>query len=166
MAQEKIKKVRFKQADLPPVLVTEEGYVLRYRVVSEDKNRTSHWSPIVTVKPNYTYVTQNIDFNSSGNLATSVWDAVKIQKDSNDITTAYEYDVWIRWDRGDDGDWIYKQVLQGNSISSVQPSTYTKNGIVQGSAPNKYSIEVYLKGNTASRNSSFLLVYEDGPHTV
>ena len=44
-----IKKIRVEQDSLPTINSTTEKYDIRYRIVSEDKNRTSHWSPIVTL---------------------------------------------------------------------------------------------------------------------
>lgn len=151
MAQEKIKKVRFKQATLPPLIAGEEGYVLRYRIVSEDKNRSSHWSPIQTIKPNYQYTLGTISNDKQGSIVSVVWDAVVINKDNNIIANEQEYDVWVRWDRNDGGDWISKQRINGTNISLLIPETYTKANIVQGSAPNKFSIEVYMKGSPITR---------------
>jgi len=37
-----IYKVRVKQSDLPPVPV-EDKHLVRFRIVSVDENRTSHW---------------------------------------------------------------------------------------------------------------------------
>lgn len=39
------KKIIIKPEDLPPIDANEKGYVLRYRIVSEDKSQLSHWSP-------------------------------------------------------------------------------------------------------------------------
>lgn len=151
MAQEKIKKVRFKQTTLPPLIAGEEGYVIRYRIVSEDKNRYSHWSPIETIKPNYQYTLGTVSSEKQGTIVSVVWDAVVINKDGNFIVNEQEYDLWVRWDRGDSGDWISKQRLSGTSISLLIPETYTKSNVVQSSAPNKFSIEVYMKGSPVSR---------------
>jgi hypothetical protein len=166
MVDNGIKQTRIKKADLPAINIDVEGYTLRYRIISEDKNRTSHWSPLETIRPEYTYVSGAIEFNSSGNIITSVWDPVKINKDLVTIDTASEYDIWVRFDKNDSGDWFYKQRIQGNSITIVHPTTYKKNGIVQAQPPNKYSIEVYLVGTPVSRDSSLLRVYQDGPNTV
>jgi hypothetical protein len=166
MADTGIKKTRIKKSDLPPIDINVEGYAIRYRILSEDKNRVSHWSPVEKLQPGYTFVSGEINFNSSGGIVTSIWDPVRINKNSILVDTAFEYDVWVRFDRNDSGDWAYKQRVQGNSINIIHPETYTINGVVQGSSPNKYSIEVYLVGNIVSRDSSFLRVYQDGPHTV
>lgn len=166
MADLGIKKIRIRQKNLPTIDVNEEGYILKYRVVSEDKNRTSQWSPTLVVQPNYNYVAGDISFNKSGQVATLAWDSVSIQKDGIEIRKAHEFDIWLRWDRSDNGDWIYKQRIDGANISFPIPNTYTINGVVQGSAPNKLSAEIYLKGTPITRESALLLVYEDGPHTV
>lgn len=166
MADSGIKKTKIANEDLPAINVTEQGYVVRYRIVSEDKNRVSHWSPIQIIKPEYTYVVGNIDFNKAGNVGTLVWDSVSIQKNGNEIRKAHEFDIWLKWDRSDNGDWLYKQRIDGGSISFPIPTTYTINGVVQGSEPNRLSIEIYLKGTPITRDSAFLLVYEDGPHTI
>jgi len=166
MTNDIIKQVRILQKDLPSINTNIEGYSLRYRVLSDDKNRSSHWSPIITLSAGYTYTSGSISFNKNGSIAQQAWDAVTISKDDNIIKQAHEYDIWVKWDRNDGGDWIYKQRIDGTSISFPIPSTYTINGIVQGSIPNRLTTEIYLKGDPISRTSSFLLVYTDGPHTV
>jgi hypothetical protein len=166
MVDSGIKKIKISQKDLPPINSEIEGYSVRYRVVSEDKNRTSQWSPIVQINPGYTHSAGEIVFNKTGSIAQLAWDAVTILKDGNVIRKASEYDVWVKWDRNDNGDWIYKERITGTSVSFPIPTTYKINGVVQASLPNKLSTEIYLKGNPVSRDSSFLLVYDDGPQTV
>jgi hypothetical protein len=166
MSDSGIKKIQIGQNVLPPINSEIEGYSVRYRVVSDDKNRTSQWSPTITLQPDYTYTIGSISFNKNGSIAQQAWDPVSILINGNEIRKAHEYDIWIKWDRNDGGDWIYKQRIDGTNISFPIPSTYTIGGIIQGSAPNRLSTEIYLKGNPISRNSSFLLVYEDGPHTI
>jgi len=46
MADANIKKTRILKSTLPPVDHDTLKYNTRYRIISEDKNRTSHWSPI------------------------------------------------------------------------------------------------------------------------
>ena len=166
MADQGIKKIRIKQDNLPSIDVNEEGYILRYRVVSDDKNRISQWSPINIIQPNYTYVVGSIEFNKAGSIASLAWDSVSIQIDGNEIRKAHEFDVWLKWHRSDNGDWIYKQRIDNGNISFPIPNTYTINGIVQASPPNRLNVEIYLKGNPINRDSSLLLIYEDGRHTI
>lgn len=246
MSDPGIKQYRIPILDMPPISSITEGYSLRYRIVSEDKNRTSHWSPVYLIVPDYTFVSNQIKFSSGGQTATFTWDAVVILKDtktvnsiinkqlSGDIATlttdgahymsvgdwvtvenvdsvfngvykisavttdtfsyykdngnivstpvspagtfksmafirnAVEYDVWVRWDRNDGGDWLYKERIESNTISLPHPPTYTKNGAIQPSSPNRVSVEIYLKGYPISRGDGavgspttpFLKVYQ------
>ena len=166
MATENIKKIVIKQSDLPPLMVENEGYVFRYRIISDDQNRRSHWSPIKNIKPQFTFVSKTIHHSKTGDVSTVIWDSVVIKKDTNIIKQADGYDVWLRWGRNSDGDWIHYGTITNSSVSLVIPSTYTVNDIVQGSPPNRLSVEVYLKGNPITRSSSFLRVYQGGPYTV
>jgi hypothetical protein len=231
-----IKKAKVVVAELPAISSETEGYSLRYRIISEDKNRVSHWSPLYLLKPEYTFVPGSIKFSSTipeevelSKVINISWDSVTILKDTATIqqinnkalstkvatlTTsgahymkvgdwvtvsgvdstfngtyelvavtsntfsyykdnvnisstavsplgtykrnsliqkAKEYDIWVRLDRNDGGDWIYKQRIDGTSISLPQKSIYTINGVVQASAPNKISIEIFLKGYPITR---------------
>jgi hypothetical protein len=224
-----IKKAKVLVADIPPISSETEGYSLRYRVVSEDKNRVSHWSPLYLIKPEHTFVPGSIKFSSGNQVANVTWDAITILKDtatvqqinnkvlSSDIATlttsgahymktgdwvtisgvdstfngtyqltsvtantfsyykdtgnvsstvvtplgtyktnsiirkASEYDIWVRWDRNDGGDWVYKERITSTSISFPNASTYTINNVIQASAPNRLSIEIFLKGFPISR---------------
>lgn len=166
MANEIIKKARILENRLPAINSVTEGYEIRYRVISEDKNRTSHWSPIFLVKPEYTYVPGTIHHTKAGDVSTVAWNSVEIKKGTTLIKEAMSYDVWVRWDRGDGGDWEYRSRIDTSSIALITPSTYKIGGIVQGSAPNKLSVEIYLKGFPISRSTTFLRVYQGGPWTV
>ena len=52
MADAGIKKVIIKKSSLPALDNNKVAYIFRYRIVSEDKNRTSQWSPINLVLDN------------------------------------------------------------------------------------------------------------------
>jgi hypothetical protein len=65
--------------DLPPVIRLHTdvyGYLTRYRVISEDRNRFSAWSPVIDVP---VYNLENLpsqvqlDINVSGNTISAVW---------------------------------------------------------------------------------------------
>lgn len=159
MSDKNIKKIVIKNSDLPDILAKDEGYLVRYRVVSQDKNRLSHWSPIKLIIPDYTFDAGTIRHTSSGQVSTFVWDSVSIKKNDNLVRQAHEFDIWVRFDRNDSGDWIYKQRVDGNSYSLPHPSEYKIDGVVQASAPNRVSIEIYLRGTPITRSYSFLKVY-------
>lgn len=166
MADPGIKKAAVEQARLPEISVPAEGYFLRYRIISEDRNRISHWSPIFLLQPNYTYQSGNTAIGKQADHVNLIWDPVQILKDNNFIRNAVEYDIWLKWDRGDNGDWIYAERLEGNSATFIIPNTYSVGGVVQSHKPNKLTAEIYLKGQPITRDSSFLQVYVIGPETI
>jgi hypothetical protein len=49
MSNPVVKKVIIKREDLPAFNGVLQSYLVRYRIVSEDKNRSSHWSPYYSV---------------------------------------------------------------------------------------------------------------------
>lgn len=252
MADPGIKQLRIPITDMPPLNSITEGYSVRYRIVSEDKNRFSHWSPVYLIKPEYIFVPGQIGHSGNSTITSVDWDSVVIlktistvqditnkslnddlatlttesahymnvgdwvtvsgvdstfngtyqinaitantfsyYKDNSNIAStpvtpsgtykknslvrkASEYDVWVKWDRNDGGDWLYKERITTTSISFPVPNIYTINGAVQPSAPNKVSIEIYLKGYPVERGDGtpldtgtpFLKVYEILNHTV
>ena len=166
MSNEIIKKVKVLQADLPTIKSADESYDVRYRIVSEDKNRQSHWSPIFNIQPNYTYVPGNIRINSAG-LTTVAWDPVTVKIGTTVVRQAKDYDVWVKWSKSNaDGDWIYAERISGTSISLVHPTTYFLNGVNQAQAPDRLTVEIYLKGTPVSRDYNNLLVYSPAIHTI
>ena len=86
---EPIKQIRIPKNQLPPVGDNNE-YVLRYRLISEDKNRTSHWSPIFIAEG------QPLDTVSgalvvNGDISTVVW---------GDEINRPKYDIFVKFDGG------------------------------------------------------------------
>ena len=224
-----IKKAKILRADLPAISSETEGYSIRYRIVSEDKNRVSHWSPVYLIKPEHTFVVGSVRFSSGNQIANFTWDAATVLKDiatvqtinnkvlhskiatlttagahymkigdwvtisgvdatfngtyqltavtantfsyykdhgniasaavsplgtykrNSEISKTNEYDIWVRWDRNDGGDWTYKERVAGTTVSFPHQSTYTINNVVQSSAPNRISVEIYLKGYPIKR---------------
>jgi hypothetical protein len=166
MADQGIKKTRIKKENLPPLDVGQNGYVFRYRVISEDKNRLSHWSPIISLDPEYSYTSGDISHTKSGSISIIVWDSVVVSKNSITIDNGQIYDMWIKWDKSDGGDWLYKGRLNSTTISLITPSDYSIGGILQGDTPNKLSVEIFLPGYPATRDITTLRVYQGGPWTV
>jgi hypothetical protein len=69
-----IKKTRISKESLPPLSPNGE-YILRYRIISEDKNRTSHWSPIyyIDAKPTIEQVSGELQASASSLGVTAIW---------------------------------------------------------------------------------------------
>jgi len=88
MADVGIKKVIIKKASLPALDHDKVGYIFRYRIVSEDKNRTSQWSPINLVLDNsITSVAGTVQVSSS--VISTVW---------GDELNRPKYDVFVGFD--------------------------------------------------------------------
>ena len=78
MADASIKKVIIPKSDLPSIDGTNFSYNVRYRLVSEDKNRTSHWSRIYNISAltqvpgtsfDYSYIKETVTTGSGTNTA-------------------------------------------------------------------------------------------------
>jgi len=67
-----VKKVTIEKKDLPPLSPNGE-YLIRYRIISEDKNRRSHWSPIykIDASSSIDQVSGSLQINGSG--VTAIW---------------------------------------------------------------------------------------------
>jgi hypothetical protein len=106
-----IKKTIIPKSGLPPLSPNGE-YVLRYRIISEDKNRTSHWSPIyhIDAKP-FIQVDSNIEVTPAGILI--VW---------GEQNKAPLYDIFISFKVG--GSWqpyYYQGSSSTHSYSFERP---------------------------------------------
>ena len=85
MADAGIKKVIIRKALLPALDHDKVGYVFRYRIVSEDKNRTSQWSPInLVLDDSITAVAGAVQVSTS--VISAVW---------GDELNRPKYDVFV-----------------------------------------------------------------------
>jgi hypothetical protein len=85
-----VKKAIVPKESLPPVDSETAGYVVRYRIISEDKNRTSHWSPTFVTNAVPTE-TVNGALSITSSIITAVWD---------DELNRPQYDVFVKFDSG------------------------------------------------------------------
>ena len=162
-----IKKARIAKEFLPAINSITGKYSIRYRVISEDKNRSSSWSSVYSIDPNYAYVTGKINVASSSGVVRAIWDPVTVKIGTTNINQAKDYDIHIKWSKADGlGDWEYVERVSTNSANFVVPDTYFINGVDQTSAPNRITIEVYLKGEPITREYTALRVYNPAIHTV
>lgn len=94
MAIGKNKKVVILKKDLPPVN-SDGKYIVRYRIVSDDRNRTSHWSPTYSVSSIPVYpVTANI-VTMSGTAGVTIYAtwSEELGLPSYDIFTKHNYEI-------------------------------------------------------------------------
>jgi hypothetical protein len=165
-----IKKAVVLESNLPPVNTQTEGYSVRYRIVSEDRNRSSHWSPIYNLKTNYTLDTPGllaVEKNASHVLL--IWNPVGIKNGQTLVKRATSYDIWLRWHKSDAGDWIFSERASATSLTILPPETYFIDGVDQEALPNRLDVEIYVAGNPSLRSDSpnaFLKAYYKNNTTI
>jgi hypothetical protein len=97
--------------------VYKSGYTLRYRVVSEDRNRVSHWSPIHTFEKDEVLdpVGGEILFISERQISAS-WE----ETNANSV-----YEIFINWNDEIDGDsnlvWTYARTVSSPTYTVLAP---------------------------------------------
>jgi hypothetical protein len=119
-----VKKVTIEKKDLPPLTPNGE-YLIRYRIISEDRNRTSHWSPIYTVDalPFIEDVSGGLQISDSSLGITAIWEESPISS-SYDIFISfgiYNYGngTW-NW-----GSYAYHGSASSQSYSFLRPPAAT-----------------------------------------
>lgn len=135
MTDSRIKKVIVNSDRLPGV-GSDNKYLVRFRVVSEDRNRFSHWSPIYSVD-NLPISSVSGTVNVNGSFTAVIW---------GDELSWPKYDVFVKFD---DGEYFY----HGTSV------THTYSFINTGSTSVQVAIQV--EGFDKSRSST-LTIYESG----
>jgi hypothetical protein len=139
MADANIKKTRILKSALPPIDHDTLKYNTRYRVISEDRNRTSHWSPI--------YNSDGVDLvitggavSRAGNVITAVWE------DQNDFP---EYDVFVKFDSNE---FFYHGTSKVHSYSFLKTGTTTvrvKVQIVSSKKEIKAALNIFDSGTVS-----------------
>lgn len=139
------KKVSISLSSLPP-MTTDNKYLVRYRIVSDDKNRTSQWSP--TYKISVPYITHAVTgISASGTIVTYttatnhnlvVGDIVSI---SDTDPTKYSYiDVTV----------VAPVTSNTFSIASTDTGSYVSGGRVNRGTEIRKSVSVSSKTATLS----------------
>jgi len=85
-----VKKAIVLKSSLPAVDSDTSGYAVRYRIISEDKNRTSHWSPIFVTSAIPVQLV-NGALSITETIITAVW---------GDELNRPSYDVFVKFDSG------------------------------------------------------------------
>jgi uncharacterized protein (DUF2141 family) len=139
MADANIKKTRILKSSLPPVDFDTLKYNTRYRIISEDKNRTSHWSPIYNSDGVDLVVTSGA-VSRAGNVVTAVWE------DQNDFP---EYDVFVKFDSNE---FFYHGKSKVHSYSFLKTGTTTvrvKVQIVSSKKEIKAALNIFDSGTVS-----------------
>lgn len=102
MAEVKVKKVIIPPENLLAVNVADDvnsltsTYLIRYRIVSEDKTRTSSWSPIYEVQSRT--VADMLNGEQPAYEVTTVGDRLDIKWNSPATLKIPVYDVYVQWE--------------------------------------------------------------------
>lgn len=170
-----LQKAIVNENTLPPLTVFKDGtlgYRLRYRIVSADSNRFSHYSPIYTIRPSYRFDRPSNkaidDFVTirQGPYVNVIWDAVSVvEKTTNNIIKSQnEYDLWLRWSKGESNAvWLPADRVDGVLFGVAIPSFYQTSTLGTVSTvneePTRLSVEIYVRATVQSRSNTALLVY-------
>jgi hypothetical protein len=98
---------------LPPLIKFKEeeyGYLTRYRIISEDRNRFSAWSPIFAVSAfdiNNKPLQVDGTISVVGNAINIIWD---------DVVDRPRYDIFVKFD---DGEYFYHGTSPIHSYSII-----------------------------------------------
>ena len=88
-----IKKVIIPKESLPAILGSEHKYVVRYRIISEDKNRFSHWSQQYKISaPTTNEINYSVVLEQDIKVFRLIWDSMP------DITS---FDIYVKWNNGE-----------------------------------------------------------------
>lgn len=151
--------------NFPEMDIYTQRYNVRYRIVSDNQNNFSYWSPIFQVDPEVIFWRGTIDIPGymylekvGSSFVTITWDSVSIYKEVNgELTNIAElphYDLWIKW-AGSGGanpsDWIYKERVSSTSVNINIPSGYIDSTGVARSSPKYLYVEIYRPGRPITR---------------
>jgi uncharacterized protein (DUF2141 family) len=139
MVDSNIKKTRILKSSLPPIDHDTEKYNIRYRIISEDRNRTSHWSPIYNSDGVDLVVTSGA-VSRAGDVITAVWG------DQNDFP---EYDVFVKFDSGD---FFYHGKSKVHSYSFLKTGTTSvrvKVQIISSKKEIKEALNIFDSGTVS-----------------
>jgi hypothetical protein len=154
MPDKNIKKNIILKKDLPNVIGddTSLNYEIRYRMISEDKNRLSHWSPINILEaqntedetgfdPNEienTSIPNNVLIKTSDHTADLSWTMPSLlitnptleEKELQKIQAAIKsFDVYVQWREDSiNSDWVWVGTSDGTKFSINYPPKSGGNG--------------------------------------
>lgn len=140
-------KLTIPSENLPPVNAAEKAYFVRYRIISEDRNRFSHWSPIYKVPFNFTFSVLSASVVYANNLVTATWTRT-VDSSHTPAHSPSNFDVWVKWSNSD---WLYKGRVSGTFM------IFEKN-----TGATTFSIRVYIPTEPVGNSTDYadFLVFE------
>lgn len=118
MADQAIKKVIIGKGSLPPLNGDTEQYVVRYRIISEDRNRVSHWSPqyyVPITTPNVEDI-YNVSIVQAQGTVVASWE---LDNDQEVLSS----DIFVAWGtaHGSVGAYEYHSTITGTTVTLAIP---------------------------------------------
>lgn len=130
MADSRVKKVVIPKSKLPAYSGENQSYIVRYRIVSEDKNRNSHWSPQYklpvtaqldkTKNPPDPDIPNAVEISTSGNSINILW--------TPPAGISQEFHVYLKWNGV--GEYVYEASVTSPSYSVLKPAGATSIQVV------------------------------------
>lgn len=132
MADQGIKKVVIPKSSLPAV-TSDNKYLVRYRIVSEDRNRVSGWSPVFQLNAKAVQPVDG-DWSINGRVITLVW---------GDEEDRPSYDIFVKFDNGP---YTYHGTSTVHTYSLIKTGTTSFQFAIQVSSISKTrstALEIY-----------------------
>lgn len=138
-------KLIIPRASLPDVDIFTNTISFRFRIITDDRNVFSYWSPIYSLDPDLEFITDgNAVVEKHNSYSKVVWNPVSVQKNSNPVGQLQNYDLWIRWGTDQsEGSWSYKERVSSTAIDLIKPSS--------PAGLDHLSIEIYRPGRPITR---------------
>lgn len=150
------KKLIISKTNFPEMNINDPNYQVRFRLISENRNRTSAWSPIFSVNPDVEFIPDGaqVIIEKHNDYTNFLWNPVKVTKTVDGVQTMSadlpHYDIWIRWadvdygltiEQKNSGTWSYIGRMPTTSMSLLVPAGMSH-----------VSIEVYRPGRPVERH--------------
>jgi len=130
------------------------GYTIRYRVVSEDRNRTSHWSPMHTFQKD---IPTEEPLSVDGEVVFISERQVSATWAETNTNTVYE--IFIKWDFEDNYlndtlGWTYVRTVSTPTYNTLVPIDPDTNLPAQG-------VRIWVQQPTSNQvHEPFALIFE------
>ena len=160
-----IKKVIIPKSELPAISSANFSYNVRFRVISEDKNRSSHWSNIYNIEANPISTTSNyaITTDNVNRVVNLVWNP------GLDLSGSY-FDIYIKWvgQAGTESNYSYEYAANtiNNFYSTVHPENLTDPLNPLTTTPTKKVRMLVQRPTYPKKISASATLFETPLHTI
>lgn len=158
-------KIIIPKQNFPEMDIYTQKYNVRYRIISDNQNNISYWSPIFQVDPEVIFWRGTIEVPGylylqklGSSFVTATWDSVAIYKEVEGEFKILDelpyYDLWVRWAQNGGANpspWTYKERISSTSLNINIPTSYIDENGVTRTTPKEMSLEIYRPGRPILR---------------